>query len=44
VVVPIDAKNFDHMVETAQMILKENDNVNERELAELFLHLAKEKP
>jgi hypothetical protein len=43
VVIPFDAKNFNHMVETAQLILKGNCDVNDRELAELFLHFAKEK-
>jgi hypothetical protein len=44
VVIPFDAKNFYHMVETAQLILKRNNNDIDRELAELFLHFAKEKP
>jgi hypothetical protein len=40
VVNPIDDKNFDHMIETAQLILKGDSDVNGHELAELFLHFA----
>jgi len=42
--IEIDSKNHDHMVETAQLILNESCCSNAHELAELFLHFAKEKP